>query len=121
MAKTTILQVVVETNEFVRQASSCMDQISRKRFIDFIAANPLVGDLIVGTGGARKVRWAGDSARGKRGGARVIYYYHDRTMPIFLFTAYGKGIKANLSQAERNSLRNFIKEIALNYGRCRNE
>jgi len=98
-----------------------MDQTSRKSFIDFIAANPVAGDLIVGTGGARKIRWTGDSARGRRGGVRVIYYYHDRTTPIFLFTAYGKGTKANLSQAERNSLRNIIKEIISSYERYRDE
>ena len=121
MAKKAVLQVVVETNEFVKQASKCMDLVSRKSFVDFIAANPMEGDLIVGTGGARKIRWTGASSHGKRGGARVIYYYHDRIIPIFLFTAYGKGMKANLSQAERNSLRKIIKEIVASYERYQDE
>lgn len=64
-------------------------------FIGFIARNPHEGELIQGTGGARKIRWQVEAYKGKRGGARVIYYYHDENMPIFLFTAYKKCFKKN--------------------------
>lgn len=50
------LQVVVETTEYIKQAESCMDKKSRYDFISHIAQNPLEGELISGTGGARKIR-----------------------------------------------------------------
>ncbi len=115
MKKEVILQVVVETPEFIKEAKRCMDDTSQKGFIDFIAANPLAGDIIVGTGGARKVRWSSNSHQGKRGGARAIYYYHNPCIPIFLFTAYGKNAKANLSKVELNALRKIIKQIVNTY------
>ena len=49
-----IPQVVVETPEFIRQAKMCMDDELRESFISHIAANPLQGELVVGTGGIRK-------------------------------------------------------------------
>jgi hypothetical protein len=48
---------------------------------------------------------------GKRGGARVIYYYHSERLPLFLLTAYAKKVKANLSQAERNAMKRFIQTL----------
>ena len=102
-------QTVVETPEFTKQADTCMDKTSKESFIDFIAKNPFEGDLISGTGGARKIRWSSNSHKGKRGGARVIYYYHNHKMPIFLFTAYGKNQRANISDKEKNLLKRIIK------------
>ena len=80
-----MLHTIVETPEYIKQAKNCMDEVSRESFISYIAEYPLDGDLIPETGGARKIRWASDSHRGKRGGARIIYYFHSENMPIFLF------------------------------------
>ena len=68
-----------------------------------------------GTGGIRKLRWSA-KGKGKSGGVRVIYYYHNGTMPLFLLTLFGKGEKANISQAERNELANFTKLLVKIYG-----
>ena len=68
-----------------------------------------------GTGGIRKLRWSAQG-KGKSGGVRVIYYYHNGTMPLFLLTAFGKGEKANLSKAERNELAKFTKLLLQHYG-----
>lgn len=106
-----IPQTVLELPEFIRQSESCMDDQSRKTFIDYIALNPLAGDLIIGTGGVRKIRWTGDSHQGKRGGVRVIYYYYDQSVPIFLLTVYGKNKKDNLAQDERQILKTIISKI----------
>lgn len=115
--KENTLQTVVETPEFIKQAKDCMDDKTRESFIDFIAKNPLEGDLIQGTGGARKIRWQVEEHKGKRGGARVIYYFHDQDMPIFLFTAYKKNQKEDLTASEKIALRKIIKLIASAYGR----
>jgi hypothetical protein len=60
-----------------------------------------------GTGGVRKVRWR-RGGQGKSGGVRVIYYYHDGLMPLYLLTLFAKGDKANLTKSERNDLADLI-------------
>lgn len=74
--------------------------------------NPTKGDLIQGTNGLRKIRIA-DSKRnkGKRGGARAIYYYFSSQSLIYFFTIYGKDTKDDLSQAEKATLANLVKII----------
>jgi hypothetical protein len=71
---------------------------------DYLAYYPTAGDLIPGTGGVRKLRW-GLEGRGKRGGARVIYFHHDAGMPLFALTAFAKNERADLSQQDRNDFR----------------
>lgn len=115
------LQAVVETREYIRQADTCMDEKSRTDFITYIAQNPCEGEIISGTGGARKIRWTSDSNQGKRGGSRVIYYYYDENMPIFLFTAYGKNQKENISTGDKAALKTIIKSIVKLYGEVENE
>ena len=68
-----------------------------------MAAHPAAGSLIKGTGGIRKLRWSAQG-KGKSGGVRVIYYFHNESMPLFLLTLFGKGEKSDLSNAERNEL-----------------
>ncbi len=67
------MQTVAETEVFQRYASALWSDDERGSFVDWIAANPKVGDVIPGSGGCRKVRW-GREGMGKRGGARVIYF-----------------------------------------------
>lgn len=66
--------------------------------------------MIPGTGGVRKLHWRLEG-RGKRGGARVIYYYHDMDMPLDLMTAYAKNERENLSQAEIDSLQRIARTL----------
>ena len=55
--------------------------------------------------------------RGKRGGARVVYYYHSNAMPIFALTAYAKNERADLSQADRNDFRRLTVLLVEQYTR----
>jgi hypothetical protein len=68
------------------------------------------------TGGIRKLRW-GTQGRGKRGGVRVIYYYHSEALPLFLLNVFAKNEKANLSKAERNELRLLVPRLVAGYQR----
>ena len=52
----------------------------------------------------------------KSGGIRIIYYYHNESIPLFLWTVFGKGEKANLSKGERNELAKFTSLLIKNYG-----
>lgn len=75
-----------------------------------LQANPEAGDVIQGTGGARKVR-VGTKGRGKRGGARVIYCYRSSEGTIYLLLAYGKSGADDLSAAGKKLLKTIIGEL----------
>lgn len=100
----TVPVSVAETPEFLSATRKLMSDDERALLVDYLAHNPMAGDLVQGTGGIRKVRWALDG-RGKRGGARVIYFYHDADMPLFALTAYAKNERADLSQQDKNDFR----------------
>lgn len=70
------------------------------------------------TGGIRKLRWALPGG-GKRGGARVIYFFYNETLPIFLLTLYRKNERANLSKAERNAMAKLVPGLIEGYSRGR--
>jgi hypothetical protein len=70
-------------------AAEIWSDAERIGFIDWIAANPLAGDVIPGTGGVRKVRWA-RQGMGQRGGARVIYYTRLANGELVLLLVYAK-------------------------------
>jgi hypothetical protein len=75
-----------------------------------LAAGPELGDVMPGTGGFRKLRWA-DPRRGKgrRGGLRVIYYYFPGEQQIWLMTLYGKNEASDLTAKQRQALKNAIE------------
>lgn len=109
---------VVETPEFLSATRKLMSEEERTALIDYLAHYPAAGDLIQGTGGVRKLRW-GLEGRGKRGGARVIYFYRSAGIPLFALTAYAKSEQADLSDEDRNDFRRLTKLLAGTYGRTK--
>lgn len=109
------MHTVAMTHAFVRAAkiagltSDEVDEIVRT-----LAENPMAGDELQGTGGCRKVRFAG-RGKGKSGGFRTITFYTGDRRPVFLLTVFAKGEKANLSASERDALRGISKNIAAEY------
>lgn len=103
---------IVETPTF-RKAVAAAGLSDEEAFaiMTSIAADPLAGDVIPGTGGARKVRFAG-RGKGKSGGYRVVTFYAGEDVPVFLLDLYGKGVRIDLSQAERNVLRGILSQLA---------
>ena len=85
--------------EFLAATKKLMDDDERAELVAYLAYNPMVGDVLPGSGGVRKVRW-GLEGRGKRGGARVIYFFHDLEMPLYIFTAYAKNEREDLDLSE---------------------
>jgi hypothetical protein len=76
-----------------------------------LANDPAAGDVMQGTGGFRKVRWADPRRRlGRRGGLRVIYFYFEHDRQIWLLTMYGKNEAADLSATERRALKAAVEE-----------
>ncbi|MCC7269392.1 MAG: type II toxin-antitoxin system RelE/ParE family toxin [Rhodocyclaceae bacterium] len=102
-----MLYTVAETPEYIRQAEKLLSADERHDLISYLAEHPKAGDLIEGTGGVRKLRWA-RGGRGKSGGVRAIYYVHSEAMPLYLLTLFAKNERANLSKAERNALADLV-------------
>lgn len=82
-----------------------------KEICDAIASDPQAGNLISGTGGARKLRHR-KSGIGKSGGYRTIHYWGGNDIPVFLLSLYGKSQKDNLSKEERNELKKVLSFLA---------
>ncbi len=97
------MQTVAELPEYIRTAAKLMSEEERQDIIRYLAEHPKDGDLMEGTGGVRKLRWR-RGGQGKSGGVRVIYYFHNEGMPLYLLTLFTKGDRANLTKAERNEL-----------------
>ena len=98
---------IVELPTFERAIRGVLGEAEVDELKDFLSANPEAGDLIVGTGGARKLRW-GAQGKGKRGGGRAIYYFHNADIPLFLMDFYTKGAKRDLSEKEKKLFRAII-------------
>jgi len=104
------MQTVVELPHFMRRARSLLPETEIVRLINHLAAEPEAGDLIEGTGGIRKLRWAREG-KGKSGGTRVIYFFRNERIPLYLLTIFGKNEKSDLSMSERNELRKFVERL----------
>jgi len=101
---------VAETEPFQRKVGRLLTEDEKTELIAYLSMNPTAGLLIQGTGGIRKLRWA-RSGQGKSGGTRVIYYFHNEMMPLYLLTLFGKNDKANISKEEKNELSRAVKVL----------
>lgn len=101
---------VAETHFFLRAAEKIWSEEERAELVDYVAHNPEAGDVIPGTGGVRKLRWA-RSGSGKRGGARVIYFYYRPDCPLYLLLAYAKAQATDLSADEKKAVAAFAATI----------
>ena len=110
-----IMQTIVELPEYIRRASSLLNDSEKQGVINYLASHPQAGSVLQGTGGIRKFRWASGN-RGKSSGVRVIYYVQNNSIPLFLLTLFGKNERTNLSKSERNELAKFVNLLAKNYG-----
>jgi len=109
------MHAVIETPSFLidcRNAGLFDDEISG--IVAAISLDPMSGDLIPGTGGARKLRIAG-RGKGKSGGYRTISYFAGDDVPVLLLALINKGERADLSQTERNELRRELAGYAGDY------
>ena len=93
------IRTVIETPTFLKQSEKLWTEEERLGFIDWIAANPLAGDVIPGADGARKVRWS-RTGLGKSGGARVIYFNLTEREVVLLIAVYAKSDLNNMLAAD---------------------
>ena len=109
------LHTVVETPAFLADARAIgLTEAERWEIVGWIADNPLTGDPVKGTGGARKFRFAG-KGKGKSGGYRVITFFSGGDVPVFLLNIFAKNEKTNLTPKERTVLKMVLADIVKVY------
>ena len=101
--------VVVETTVFTRQVIELLDDDEYRELQIALAERPEAGAIIEGSGGLRKVRWA-LAGRGKRGGARVIYYWAVRQERLLMLLIYAKTAQDDLTPRQVAVLRKIVEE-----------
>jgi len=100
---------VQELPEFAKEADRILGERSHELLIEFLGLNPQAGVIVRATGGIRKLRWL-VPGRGKRGGVRVIYYFHSEKLPLLALDIYSKNEKADLTPREKKQLRAAVAQ-----------
>jgi hypothetical protein len=111
-----MLITIVELPEYIKRAEKLLSEEERDDLLYYLSSNPKTGTLMQGTGGVRKLRWA-SKGKGKSGGSRIIYFFYNENIPLFLLTIFSKSEKINLSKSERNELAKLVKELIKSYKR----
>jgi len=101
---------VVETEEFLADVKGILSEDEHDDLILYVALYPEAGDLIPQTGGLRKLRWTA-KGKGKRSGSRVIYYFHNIDVPLFLMAIYAKNVQTDLSARQRVALTGQLRAL----------
>src|ERR1700687_3946234 len=104
----------IEAPAFTRHVSKYLDDDEYRTLQAELAANPELGDVMPGTGGFRKMRWANARrGKGRRGGLRIIYYHFKSDCQIWLMTLYDKNEASELTAKEKKALKASIEnEVA---------
>jgi hypothetical protein len=104
------LITVFETKHFLRLKKKLISDKEFSELLGQLKKSPKDGDVIRGTGGIRKIRWARPGS-GKRSGIRVIYYFYDKNGILFMLTAYAKNDKVDLTKKEKEKYSDLVKVL----------
>jgi len=114
----SILQSVVETEAYLARAEKLMTDAERATVVDMVANNPTAGVLVPGLRGVRKMRIPLEG-RGKRGGGRVIYWFHSEGLPVVLLYVFAKNEASDLTPAQAKALGKEVEGMAQQFGKRR--
>ena len=100
---------IVETRIFTKALRGLLDEESYRALQLALVLRPEQGALIPGAGGLRKVRW-GIEGKGKRGGVRIIYFWHPKESILYMLLVYGKNVQDDLTPAQLRTLSRLVRE-----------
>ena len=103
-----MLNTVTELDAYTEIAEKYFREEERQEIVDYLARNPKKGDVIPGTNGLRKLRWGKDN-KGKSGGVRIIYYFHNEKLPLYLLIMYAKETQTDLTIKQQQRLAGLVK------------
>ena len=101
---------IIELPPFIRNAKKLLNNTDREELKAFLTQHPNKGSVIPGTGGLRKLRWSA-KGKGKRGGARIIYFYYQIKNRIYLFTCYSKNEQTDLRPEIKKQLKTMLDSL----------
>jgi len=100
----------IEAPAFTRYVATYLTDDSYRKLQSKLATHPGLGDVMTGTGGFRKLRWADERrGKGRRSGLRIVYYYFQTDRQIWLITIYDKDEASDLTPKEKSSLKSAIE------------
>ncbi|GMV31962.1 MAG: hypothetical protein AMXMBFR59_40870 [Rhodanobacteraceae bacterium] len=102
--------VFIETPVFTGQVKAILSEDEYRELQTYLASNPTAGDVIQGTGGLRKIRW-GAKGKGKRGGARAIYFHRNNAHQIYMVFLFSKNQSSDLTQAQKKALSALVETL----------
>jgi hypothetical protein len=109
------MHVVIRTPTFLADAKAAgLSEDDQQLIVVAISEDPHLGDVMPGTGGCRKIRFA-RKGKGKRGGYRTVHYFAGSDVPVLLLALINKGERPDLSQEEKNELRRELAGYADDY------
>lgn len=103
----TMKVMFIELSAFSREREKYLPNHIFQEFQEYLADNPERGDILVGTGGCRKIRWH-RANMGKSSGVRIIYYYLGQKNRIYLLLLYPKNVQENLTDEQRKMLKSVV-------------
>jgi mRNA-degrading endonuclease RelE of RelBE toxin-antitoxin system len=115
MEMSSTLITIAETHSFQKEAQKILGENELDKLKDFLSKNPKSGDIIPGLRGIRKIRWQVNQ-KGKSGGSRIIYFFYNTNIPVFLLDIYTKSSKSDLSSKEKKIMNNMVDELIESYG-----
>lgn len=87
--------IFIETSLFTKLLPGYLGEEDYRGLQNYLLRQPDLGDIVKGSGGVRKIRWASEG-RGKSGGVRVIYYWKKSDSEIWMLTIYSKSEQATI-------------------------
>jgi mRNA-degrading endonuclease RelE of RelBE toxin-antitoxin system len=95
--------------ELPADADRILGEQSHRQLIEYLGLHPEARLVIPDTSGVRKLRWIAPG-RGKRGGARVIYYFHNENLPILALAIYAKNEKVDVNTKDKKQMKAAVHE-----------
>jgi len=99
----------VETSVFTRRLINALTDDDYRLLQEALLRRPGQGDVIEGTGGVRKLRWR-ERGRGKRGGLRLIYYWHTEREIFLMLFLYRKSDQKDLTAEQKRILATTVQQ-----------
>jgi hypothetical protein len=106
---------IVETEAYLEDAETVFTEGERTKLADFLAANPDLGSIIPGTNGVRRLEWPAREFN-RRGVVRVVYYFRDLNMPVFLLAVFTRKGRIAPTDAEKSVWRDLVDALVDQYG-----
>jgi hypothetical protein len=108
---------LAEMESYSRDADEWFKYEEHERLKEFLALHPESGDVIPGLGGVRKLRWPIKNRSKNGGGVRIVYYFRDLNMPLYLLALYREGERIKLDARSRREVAKLIEGLVAQHGK----